>query len=102
MKPTKQQIKANRKKWAAALRSGKYKQCRHKMYDGIGFCCLGVAAVVVCKLPAAILSDKGYGAVRRAMGYTHDHQTAFINANDYDRKRFKTIAKMVDALPDPT
>lgn len=33
----------NRKKWVAALRSGQYKQCQYTLYNGEGFCCLGVA-----------------------------------------------------------
>lgn len=28
--------------WIAALRSGAYQQCRRLLYDGKGFCCLGV------------------------------------------------------------
>ena len=31
-----------RDRWAAKLRSGKYKQCRRHLYDGEGYCCLGV------------------------------------------------------------
>jgi hypothetical protein len=29
-------------KWVAALRSGEYKQCSGKLYDGVGYCCIGV------------------------------------------------------------
>lgn len=29
-------------KWLAALRSGEYKQSRESLYDGNGYCCLGV------------------------------------------------------------
>lgn len=29
--------------WIAALRSGDYKQSQHELYDGNGYCCLGVA-----------------------------------------------------------
>lgn len=47
--------KENLKKWAAELRSGKYNQVRHTLVSfldqedetkGIGFCCLGVAAML--------------------------------------------------------
>lgn len=31
-------------KWVEALESGKYAQCTDQLYDGIGFCCLGVYA----------------------------------------------------------
>ena len=33
-------------KWADALESGKYKQTKGVLYDGDGYCCLGVAAVL--------------------------------------------------------
>ncbi len=33
-------------KWTAALRSGKYEQTNEELYDGNGFCCLGVACVI--------------------------------------------------------
>jgi len=33
-------------KWVAALRSGEYKQTREQLYDGKGYCCLGV----LCKI----------------------------------------------------
>ncbi len=36
-----------KEKWLPALRSGKYEQCRNKLHDGSGFCCLGVAADVM-------------------------------------------------------
>jgi hypothetical protein len=34
-------------KWIAALRSGEYKQAKHELHDGRGFCCLGVLAEVL-------------------------------------------------------
>ena len=30
--------------WIDALRSGQYQQCKGALYDGHGYCCLGVAA----------------------------------------------------------
>lgn len=37
----------NTKKWVAALRSGKYTQCRRRLHiKGDGYCCLGVACEV--------------------------------------------------------
>ena len=35
--------KTNKKLWVRALRSGKYKQGEHKLYDSGKYCCLGVA-----------------------------------------------------------
>lgn len=33
----------NMQKWLDALRSGKYAQAKNQLYDGNGFCCLGIA-----------------------------------------------------------
>lgn len=41
--------KTHVEEWIAALRSGKYKQTRNKLYDGTGYCSLGVACVVAGK-----------------------------------------------------
>jgi hypothetical protein len=30
------------RRWIAALRSGGYKQCMGRLYDGSGYCCIGV------------------------------------------------------------
>lgn len=35
-----------KKRWLDALRSGTYPQCRLTLYDGAGYCCLGVAVKV--------------------------------------------------------
>jgi len=37
----------NRKKWIAALRSGKYSQVRSRLKTDDGYCCLGVACEVL-------------------------------------------------------
>lgn len=36
-----------KEKWCAALESGQYPQTTSVLYDGHGFCCLGVACVVL-------------------------------------------------------
>src|SRR5690606_31843368 len=33
--------------WVKALRSGEYDQCKKRLHDGKGFCCLGVAIDVL-------------------------------------------------------
>lgn len=35
-----------KEKWLAALRSGEYKQCGGQLYNGYGYCCLGVLEMV--------------------------------------------------------
>lgn len=42
-----------KRRWVAALRSGKYKQTVGNLYDGGGFCCLGV----MCALRGAKLNE---------------------------------------------
>ena len=48
--PTKEQLE-NRRKWVAALRSGAYRQAKAVLYDGAGYCCLGIACVALGLLP---------------------------------------------------
>lgn len=38
--------KRNRKKWVKALRSGEYRQATGRLFDGGGYCCLGVLCVI--------------------------------------------------------
>jgi hypothetical protein len=40
-------------KWIADLRSGVYKQTKSVLYDGDGYCCLGV----LCKTAGAVFED---------------------------------------------
>jgi hypothetical protein len=35
-----------KRKWVAALRSGKFKQAQESLYNDGGYCCLGVACVI--------------------------------------------------------
>jgi hypothetical protein len=51
MKITKKQQKENRKKWVAALRSGRYKQTKEMLRDKTGYCCLGVACQLALRDP---------------------------------------------------
>lgn len=37
-------------RWVKALRSGNYEQCQSSLYDGNGYCCLGVAGAI-CGVP---------------------------------------------------
>ena len=46
-KPVGPSAKSLLKKWVSALRSGKYKQCESTLYDGKGYCCLGVLGEVL-------------------------------------------------------
>ena len=35
------------KQWIKALKSGKYKQCKAELCNGVGYCCLGVANTIL-------------------------------------------------------
>jgi hypothetical protein len=41
------ELPTNIETWVTALESGEYSQCTHSLYDGEGYCCLGVYAKVV-------------------------------------------------------
>ncbi len=45
--------------WIAALRSGEYKQCKNKLTDGVGYCCLGVLCDIknVCSDDTYVIID---------------------------------------------
>lgn len=45
----KEEQKKNRAKLVAALRSGEYKQTQNQLYNGDGYCCLGVACDIFSK-----------------------------------------------------
>lgn len=47
-----------RQKWLEALRSGEYQQTKHKLFDGVGYCCLGVLCKVAGLEP--VLKDGEY------------------------------------------
>jgi hypothetical protein len=100
---------ANRKKWLKALRSGKYKQTTRTLAtdergtpcapnEGHRFCCLGVAAKV-CKFKEAKATGGSLGNSLRLLGLSPNDETALINLNDREGRRFKTIAKHIEKLP---
>ena len=45
------------RKWIAALESGKFKQAKGRLFDGKGYCCLGVACVVMGEKPTDYSGD---------------------------------------------
>ena len=46
--------------WLAALRSGNFSQSKHKLQDSNGYCCLGVACVVLKKIEPIKLDYSTY------------------------------------------
>ena len=65
------------KKWVKALRSGKYKQCQKRLYDGEGYCCLGV----LCKI-----LGKEFKLMENCYAVVDDNENYFIGLPDSVRK----------------
>lgn len=80
-------------RWIAALRSGDYNQCRGKLVDEDGYCCLGVLAAIqkaeVWQMSAdsieLVLDDQDY----------FDHIAGYISAGLSKNQR-ATLAAMND------
>ena len=99
--------------WIAALRSGQYKQCRNRLKDGDGFCCLGVLCDIVD--PTQWISDTNPNTVRAVGDYysiDRDKPPAYIlnkynldsnlvqrlmELNDIERRTFNEIADYLAA-----
>jgi hypothetical protein len=52
------QLSELQEKWLKALESGEYKQTHHRLHDGEGYCCLGLACVVAGMTPTKICADE--------------------------------------------
>lgn len=90
--------------WVVALRSGKYKQARHRLKNGDGYCCLGVACIVAGKefdendvcggesqvLPCEIMDIYGLLDKSGSAGET----TSLASMND----AFKTFTDIADFI----
>lgn len=97
-----------KEKWFAALRSGEYQQGYGKLFDGTGYCCLGVLQMVVdgkvepqdagicCLTPTdAWLSAHGISASREfRYGYGHNMSAPWLN--DHGRLTFPEIADTLE------
>ncbi len=118
--------KAMQAKWIAALRSGEYKQAKGCLRDrdSGGYCCLGVAALLVKGQDEADEFFNGYGNltdygdsdysdVQRAFGFrdpggkfangvTLDNMEiwSFAGANDVFGLTFEQIADLAEKNPD--
>lgn len=97
------------KKWVEALRSGEYKQCRAYLFDGEGYCCLGVYSKVVLGHTDDFLYRDGmsirwnnkeniehlYVILRKFLG--SDKVDLFISMNDKG-KSFNEIADKIEEM----
>ena len=92
-----------KKLWLDALRSGEYEQCKSKLHDGEGFCCLGVLYDVAVDgwwtKDGEWATDDGENAVlrmstRSKLGLPDHIHRAAIRSNDAD----VTFAEIADWL----
>jgi hypothetical protein len=56
-----------RAQWCAALRSGDYQQARKALYDGEGYCCLGVLCDLAVK--AGAVAERVYTGTENEPGF---------------------------------
>jgi len=106
-------------KWIAALLSGEYKQAKGKLYDGEGYCCLGVLCKVLggefikedsyvnhikdiwrCEheseiLPLSIKEKAGMASLSGEYNYDRSFDAQLTRDND-DGKTFEEIADIID------
>jgi hypothetical protein len=97
-----------KRKWVAALRSGKFKQAQKSLYNNGGYCCLGVACVIHAgkkikpanddprngQLPEEVLS------VLRTEGNFRFRREwvggVLMEMNDHEKWSFKRIAAWIE------
>lgn len=54
------QLNEHQEKWLQELESGKHAQCKRRLYNGQGYCCLGIyQRFVRCISPSVIESEEG-------------------------------------------
>lgn len=113
-------VKENRAKWVAALRSGEFKQTTGSLKDyyDIGYCCLGVGCVVFQKETGfGEFTDGGMNfyvdkenekehdedsflnpIVAEFFGVTKPEQKELVRLNDGDHQNFQYIANKIEAV----
>lgn len=111
----------NAKKWVEALRSDKFQQTKEKLYDGLAYCCLGVACEVYakenggsfekdfsydewffdgdsCTLPDSVLHWLGIRT--NAGSYDTFEDASLLADNDDGCKTFEEIADIIESEPE--
>lgn len=110
---TPEQREENRRKWIEALRSGKYEQGNHALYENGKYCCLGVACEVLygpsddgvwfdrCGFaPDELVHDLGlYGVDGPTRGARVSGWLSLTAANDVGAT-FEEIADFIEQHPD--
>jgi len=106
-------IKKVKELWIKALRSGKFKQGTGRLFDGDGYCCLGVLASVVDPSKKCwddedsaflVADDSEFFSVtdakqqRKSVGQplSNDLIDALVNLNDIEEASFSEIADYIE------
>ena len=109
--PTEYILSEDQEKWLTALESGEYKQCRSRLSDGAGFCCLGVGCVVLGMKESEIAGAKGLLhskktrdilsrlRLRSSCGAGIKGNSALDRLNDWERLTLKQIAAVIRKDP---
>ena len=98
-----------RKKWVAALRSGKYEQAKGQLRKGDAYCCLGVLCelAVKAKIISQYNDEEGVlplkvklwvGLRNNEGGYGEGYRT-LATRNDSGHWSFKRIATLIEKEP---
>jgi hypothetical protein len=96
-----------RQEWVEALESGEYLQCERRLYDGVGYCCLGVLEKVVgsnfvadtapgCDCPTCDPSRTDYAPLYRIEG---TGEGAVLSPETQERLGFVESDPMVWVAP---
>jgi hypothetical protein len=88
-------------KWVKALRSGKYRQGRTRLYDGKFYCCLGVLKELIEPHKAISMNQKMLSRqLLRKVGLLHGEQRRLADMNDTRGSPF-SLGRGVFYLPIP-
>lgn len=100
---TESEIHENRVIWIEALESNKYPQARGRLFNGEGYCCLGVAEKIFTgessfeKTPeteVSIIANRSrYSKIGSFLGLSEDDKYLFIIYNDCRKLSFPQIAQ---------
>lgn len=85
-----------RKKWAAALKSGLFKQGRCFLHYNDKYCCLGVASHI-----GIAKKEMGCEFVHPFAGYSEKDCDTFTHMNDLYRLTFEQIAQIIEFSCEP-
>lgn len=87
-----------KRKWIAALRSGEWKQCRERLTDGEGYCCLGVLhKILTGEEPPWLWGDKGQGIEKPKQINLKPLSIKHLSDRNDEGQSFSEIADYIEA-----